>query len=162
MVLSDPPSPCPHPAKFDAWGPGQDHNTTFGRRYAPRGYPMVCYFVNATLADNRTFSRTRCGRLTVCVTCCLPRRLAGMKGTCVRLGMPREARAALHALALYVGQCATRGTLPWCREGFFSFVDEHLKPASEPDERASDAAPDQAASGGHSGASVSPEERQEL
>lgn len=53
-------------AQFDAWGPGQDHNTSFGRQYAPSGYPMVCWFVNATLADDRVHSRTRCGLLGAC------------------------------------------------------------------------------------------------
>ncbi|KAL4423210.1 hypothetical protein ABPG77_000002 [Micractinium sp. CCAP 211/92] len=39
----------------------QDHNTSFGRQYAPRGCPMVCWFVNATLADDRVHSRSRDG-----------------------------------------------------------------------------------------------------
>ncbi|KAL4434297.1 hypothetical protein ABPG75_000738 [Micractinium tetrahymenae] len=48
-------------AQFDAYGPGQDDNTTFGKLYAPRGYPMVCWFANGTLTDNRAYSRTREG-----------------------------------------------------------------------------------------------------
>lgn len=105
------PPPCPGRAQFDAYGPGQDHNTTFGKRYAPHGFPMVCWFVNSTLADDRIYSRSRCGQLSGRSTTHLPLRALASEGR-------------------HDGVCRwhmkSRPNLG-CREGLIAYVDEQLK-----------------------------------